>query len=138
DPDKDGISLEVSCDRASLGGRIETCPMVSLGHREADPREQRPASNGVVATMTVKEGTDPVGAFAYGSRSPVLSQPGRHRQTEIRAVRIGQTMPQRGADVVRFAIQLVEGCQPGQVSGLGEIGFDEPTKTRIERQVGAP
>ena len=61
----------------------------------------------VVAATTVEEGIDPVGALADGAGSPVLPEPGRHRQPEVRAVGVGEAVPQCGADVVCFEIQLV-------------------------------
>src|SRR5665213_431697 len=110
--------------------------MVTLGHCQGDSRVERAASDGVVATTTVKEGTDPVGALSHSPGPPVSSQAGRHRQTDVRTLGVGQTVPQCGAEVVRFEIQRVKRSERGHAICPGDIEFGERTEARIEQEVG--
>ena len=82
--------------------------MVPLNHREGDLHEQRPYSVRVVRTTTGKERFDPVGALAHRAVFPVVPEADRHRQADVRPVRVGQAVPQGDADVVGLDIQLVK------------------------------
>ena len=111
DPHEYGVVLQPACDRGRFRDGLQSRRMVTLDDREGDLHVQRTASDGLVATAPGEEGIDPVDALAHSAVSPVLPEPGRHRQTEVRPVWVGQAVPQCGADVVGFEIQLVERCE---------------------------
>ena len=90
--------------------------MVPLNHREGDLHKQRLASDGVVRTTTGKEGVDPVGALAHRAVFPVVPEADRHRQADVRPVRVGQAVPQGDADVVGLDIQLVKRGELGRIT----------------------
>jgi hypothetical protein len=136
DPNKKGVGLEATCDRGSLSRGLQSRCMVPLDHREGNLYVECSASDGVVAT-TGKQGIDPVGALRHSSVSPVLPQTGRHRQTEVRAIGVGQAVPQCGPEVVCFEIELVKRRELGRGICPGHIEFGEPAEDREEGKVCA-
>src|SRR6266508_4650914 len=72
--DEGHVVAQASRERGGLRDGLQPRRMVPLNHREGDLYEQRSASDGVVASATVKQGIDPVGALTHSSVSPVLPE----------------------------------------------------------------
>ena len=79
-----------------------------------------------------------MGSLGHSAVSPVLPETGRHRQPQVRAIGVGKAVPQRGADVVRFEIQLIEPGEPGRDVRMCDIDLSEPAEAREVGEVRVP
>ena len=113
--------------------------VVALHHRQVDLDEQRFTSDGVVCHHDGRGGHRSSGlprsrrGFSSTARDrPPSPDPGRrHRGRQ-------GSSAERGADVVRFEIQLIEPGEPGRDVRMCDIDLSEPAEAGEVGEVGAP